>query len=202
MLSEKSVIVAQDNLHCSIVLPIIEILLIVELATGMVKLLLILLPFTGTIGSRFQKINLENVEENRRLYRQLLFQSSKEMGQFISGVIQFHETFYHKADDGTPLPKVLQDQGIIPGIKVDKGTVKLGGTNDEFTTQGKFHKKAWWGSAKRDVTHPTVTVIYNACYHLFQKHLCVTVCRLAWWTLAPIFRGQGAKMSNKLHKRK
>jgi len=91
---------------------------------------------TGTIGNRFQKISLENVEENRRLYRQLLFKSGKEVSQYISGVILFHETFYQNADDGTPLPKVLQQQGIIPGIKVDKGTVKLGGTEEEFTTQG------------------------------------------------------------------
>jgi len=91
---------------------------------------------TGTIGNRFQKINLENVEENRRLYRQLLFKSGTEMSQHISGVILFHETLYQKTDDGTPFVKVLQDQGIIPGIKVDKGTVKLGGTDEEFTTQG------------------------------------------------------------------
>jgi fructose-bisphosphate aldolase class I len=91
---------------------------------------------TGTIGNRFQKINLENVEENRRLYRQLLFKSGKEMSQNISGVILFHETLYQKADDGTPLVKLLQDQGIIPGIKVDKGTVKLAGTDEELTTQG------------------------------------------------------------------
>lgn len=91
---------------------------------------------TGTIGNRFQKISLENVEENRRLYRQLLFTSGKEMSKYISGVILFHETLYQKSDDGTPLAKILQDQGIIPGIKVDKGTVKLGGTEEEFTTQG------------------------------------------------------------------
>ena len=60
------------------------------------------------------------------------------MNQHISGVILFHETFYQKTEDGTPLVKLLQDQGIIPGIKVDKGTVKLGGTDEEFTTQGKF----------------------------------------------------------------
>jgi len=48
----------------------------------------------------------------------------------------FHETFFQKADDGTPLPKVLEGLGIIPGIKVDTGTVALAGTNDELTTQG------------------------------------------------------------------
>lgn len=91
---------------------------------------------TGTIGKRFDKIALENVEDNRRNYRQLLFTSGPEMAKHISGVILFHETFYQKTDDGTPLVKVLQDNGIIPGIKVDKGTVNLAGTDGEFTTQG------------------------------------------------------------------
>jgi fructose-bisphosphate aldolase class I len=91
---------------------------------------------TGTIGKRFDKIKLDNNEDNRRNYRQLLFKSGPEMAKHISGVILFHETFYQKADDGTPLIKVLQDNGIIPGIKVDKGTVNLAGTDEEFTTQG------------------------------------------------------------------
>jgi len=90
----------------------------------------------GTIGKRFNNISVENAEENRRQYRQLLFKAGTEMAKHISGVIMFHETFYQKADDGTPLPKVLQDIGIIPGIKVDTGTVTLAGTDDEFTTQG------------------------------------------------------------------
>jgi len=90
----------------------------------------------GTIGKRFDKINLKNEEENRRAYRQLLFKAGTEMAKHISGVIMFHETFFHKADDGTPLPKVLESLGVIPGIKVDKGTVNLAGTSDEFTTQG------------------------------------------------------------------
>lgn len=91
---------------------------------------------TGTIGKRFDKINLANEETNRRNYRQLLFQAGVEMAKHISGVIMFHETFFQKADDGTPLVKILKDLGIIPGIKVDTGTVTLAGTDDEFTTQG------------------------------------------------------------------
>jgi len=66
----------------------------------------------------------------------MLFKAGTEMAKHISGVIMFHETFFQKADDGTPLPKVLQSLGVIPGIKVDTGTVNLAGTNDEFTTQG------------------------------------------------------------------
>lgn len=91
---------------------------------------------TGTMGKRLAGIGVENTEENRRSYRQLLFTSGAEMAKSISGVILFHETLYQKADDGTPFVKILRDQGIIPGIKVDKGVVPLSGTIGEGTTQG------------------------------------------------------------------
>jgi fructose-bisphosphate aldolase class I len=91
---------------------------------------------TGTIGKRFDKIGLENTEEHRRQYRELLFTSDASISQSISGVILFHETLYQKTADGTPFVKILQDKGIIPGIKVDKGTVNLAGTDEETTTQG------------------------------------------------------------------
>jgi len=91
---------------------------------------------TGTMGKRLAKINVENTEENRRQYRQLLFTSGKALGENISGVILFHETLYQKADDGTPFVKLIQDAGIIPGIKVDKGMVPLAGSDGEHTTQG------------------------------------------------------------------
>lgn len=91
---------------------------------------------TGTMGKRLAAINVENVEENRRQYRQLLFGAGKELSKHISGVILFHETFYQKADDGTPFVKLLNDNNIIPGIKVDKGVVSLAGTDAESTTQG------------------------------------------------------------------
>jgi fructose-bisphosphate aldolase class I len=91
---------------------------------------------TGTLGKRFAKIDLENTDENRRKYRQLLFTTDKSIAQYLSGVILFHETVYQKADDGTPFVKLLQDKGIIPGIKVDCGVVNLMGTNEETTTQG------------------------------------------------------------------
>lgn len=91
---------------------------------------------TGTMGKRLTSIGVANEEETRRQYRQLLFKSGAQMKDYISGVILFHETLYQKADDGTPFVKILQDQGIIPGIKVDKGVVPLMGTEDECTTQG------------------------------------------------------------------
>lgn len=91
---------------------------------------------TGSIGKRLASINVENTEENRRRYRDLLFSTDKSVSENISGVIMFHETFYQKNKDGVPFVKVLQDKNIIPGIKVDKGVVPLAGTDNECTTQG------------------------------------------------------------------
>lgn len=90
---------------------------------------------TGTMGKRLKAIELENNEENRRKYRQLLF-TTPGFEQSISGVILFHETFYQKDDSGKPFVTLLQEKGVIPGIKVDKGVVPLSGTIGEGTTQG------------------------------------------------------------------
>lgn len=90
---------------------------------------------TGTIGKRFDAIKVENIEENRRKYRQLLFQS-EGLEKSISGTILFEETLYQNADDGTPFVDILKKKGIIPGIKVDKGIKPLAGTNGECVTQG------------------------------------------------------------------
>ncbi|UYV80977.1 Fructose-bisphosphate [Cordylochernes scorpioides] len=92
---------------------------------------------TATMGKRLDGINVENSEENRRIYRQLLFTADEAiMKKHISGVILYDETLSQKADDGTPLVQILQNRGIIPGIKVDKGVVNLQGTDEETTTQG------------------------------------------------------------------
>jgi len=72
---------------------------------------------TGTIGQRFASINVENTEDNRRKYRQLLFKT-EGLEQYISGVILFDETLYQKTDEGVPFVDVLKSKGIIPGIKV------------------------------------------------------------------------------------
>jgi fructose-bisphosphate aldolase class I len=90
---------------------------------------------TGTIGQRFEKIKVENNEDNRRKYRQLLFKT-EGIENSISGVIMFEETLYQNADDGTPFVDVLKSKGIISGIKVDKGVKPLYGTNGETVTQG------------------------------------------------------------------
>lgn len=90
---------------------------------------------TGTIGKRLASINVENVESNRRALRELLF-TSPETLQYLSGVILFEETLYQKTASGKPFVEVLKEGGVLPGIKVDKGTVDLAGTNGETTTQG------------------------------------------------------------------
>jgi fructose-bisphosphate aldolase class I len=90
---------------------------------------------TGTIGKRFDAISVENNEDNRRKYRQLLFQA-ENLQENISGVILYEETLYQNADDGTQFVDVLKSKGIIPGIKVDKGIKPLFGTNGECVTQG------------------------------------------------------------------
>ncbi len=79
---------------------------------------------TGTIKKRFESIGVANTEDNRRAYRELLFRA-KGASSYISGVILYDETIRQKAADGTPLVKVLKDQGVMPGIKVDTGAKPL-----------------------------------------------------------------------------
>ena len=89
----------------------------------------------GTIKRRFDSINAESTEENRRNYREMLFRTNGA-AEYISGVILYDETIRQDGADGTPLVKVLADQGVIPGIKVDKGTKPLPGAPDELVTEG------------------------------------------------------------------
>jgi fructose-bisphosphate aldolase class I len=88
------------------------------------------------MSKHLQPLGLENNEENRRLYRQVLFTGSNNLSDYISGVIFFHETFYQNDDNRKSFRQLLKEKGIIPGIKVDKGLVPLAGTNGENTTQG------------------------------------------------------------------
>jgi fructose-bisphosphate aldolase class I len=88
-----------------------------------------------TIKKRFDSIQVESTEENRRAYRELLFTApGAETG--ISGVILFDETLRQSSRDGVPFPKVLSDRGIIPGIKVDKGAKAMAGFPGEKITEG------------------------------------------------------------------
>ena len=84
----------------------------------------------GTIGKRFATINVENNENNRRDYR-LLLATTPDLSQYINGVILFEETFENKDEHGTPIAELFSANGIIPGIKVDKGLVHLANTDDE-----------------------------------------------------------------------
>ncbi|QSA98588.1 class I fructose-bisphosphate aldolase [Methylococcus sp. EFPC2] len=90
---------------------------------------------TPTITKRFQAVGIASNEETRRIYRQLLL-STPGLGEFISGVILYEETLGQKADDGTPLPELARSQGIVPGIKVDKGLTGLANAPGEKVTQG------------------------------------------------------------------
>lgn len=87
----------------------------------------------STMGKRLQAIDVESTEENRRSYRSLIF-GTPGLGEFVSGVIMYEETLAQQNDEGTPLPELLKQQGMVPGIKVDKGKGPLpGAPGDEIT---------------------------------------------------------------------
>jgi fructose-bisphosphate aldolase, class I len=90
---------------------------------------------TGTIKKRFDAIKVESTEETRRDYREMLFRAKDAM-QYISGVILYDETIWQDAKDGTPLIKLIEQAGSIPGIKVDEGTQPLPGYTGETVTAG------------------------------------------------------------------
>ncbi|WP_407115101.1 class I fructose-bisphosphate aldolase [Bradyrhizobium sp. LMG 9283] len=91
---------------------------------------------SGTIKKRFDAIGVESTEENRRDYREMLFRSKDAMSQYISGVILYDETIWQDAKDGTPLIKLIEQSGAIPGIKVDEGTQALPMCPGELVTVG------------------------------------------------------------------
>ena len=88
----------------------------------------------GTVRKRFEVIGVECTEDNRRDYRELLFRS-KGMAN-ISGVILFDETIRQNAKDGTPLARIIEQSGSMPGIKVDKGVTPLPFHPGEVVTEG------------------------------------------------------------------
>src|SRR6202163_3335008 len=91
---------------------------------------------SGTIKKRFDAIKVESTEESRRDYREMLFRSKDAMSKYISGVILYDETIWQKAKDGTPLVKLIEQAGCIPGIKVDEGTQPLPNCPGELITVG------------------------------------------------------------------
>ena len=88
-----------------------------------------------TIAKRFAAIDVESTGEHRRSYRSLLF-TTPGLNEFISAVILFEETLTQQSGDGTLLPEVLARQGIVPGIKVDKGLKPLANAPGDKITQG------------------------------------------------------------------
>lgn len=90
---------------------------------------------TGTIEKRFQSVGIESTEETRRAWRELLF-STAGLGRTISGVILFDETIRERASTGKTMVELLAAQGIVAGIKVDRGAHPLAGAEGELVTEG------------------------------------------------------------------
>src|SRR5579862_1035756 len=91
---------------------------------------------TGTIKKRFDTLGVESTPDTRRDYREMLFRSTDAMSKYISGVILYDETIRQNAKDGTPLVKLIEKAGTLPGIKVDKGTKPLPFHPGEVVTEG------------------------------------------------------------------
>jgi fructose-bisphosphate aldolase, class I len=91
---------------------------------------------SGTIKKRFDAIKVESTEETRRDYREMLFRSTEAMSKYVSGVILYDETIWQDAKDGTPLIRLIEQSGAIPGIKVDEGTQALPQCPGELVTAG------------------------------------------------------------------
>ena len=87
----------------------------------------------GTCGKRFEDIGLENSEEMRRKYREMLY-STPDLGKYVSGAIMFDETCRQKDSSGKPFTEVQMQNDILPGIKVDVGVALIEGTNNETYT--------------------------------------------------------------------
>jgi len=91
---------------------------------------------TGTIKKRFDSIKTDSTADSRRDYREMMFRATDAMKNHISGVILYDETLRQKAKDGTPLARIIEQAGALPGIKVDKGTKPLPFCPGEVITEG------------------------------------------------------------------
>ncbi len=91
---------------------------------------------SGTIKKRFDSIGVDSTADNRRDYREMLFRATEAMENYISGVILYDETIRQNAKDGTPLVKLIEQAGSIPGIKVDAGAKAMAAFPGEQATEG------------------------------------------------------------------
>src|SRR5882672_8687562 len=91
---------------------------------------------SSTIKKRFDAIGVESTADSRRDYREMMFRTNEAMSKNISGVILYDETIRQSAKDGTPLVKIIEQAGSLPGIKVDKGTKPLPFCPGEVVTEG------------------------------------------------------------------
>jgi len=89
----------------------------------------------ATIGGRFEAVGVENSEENRRLYRQMLFEAPGGEN-YVSAVILDPETLYQRSDSGLRFPELLTKKGIVPGVKPHLKIFTLPGTNGDTVMQG------------------------------------------------------------------
>jgi len=111
---------------------------LVEIAQALVapgKGILAIDESSGTIKKRFDSVNVENIEANRLDYRSMML-TAPGLGEHISGAILFDETIRQSLPDGTPLVKLMEQAGILPGIKVDAGAKPLAGFEGEKVTEG------------------------------------------------------------------
>ena len=135
---------------------------------------------SGTIKTRFDAIKIESTPDSRRHYREMLFRSQVAMSRYISGVILYDETIWQEAKDGTPLVKLIEQAGVIPGIKVDEGTQplpnclgelitvgldKLGGRLAEYYKQGARFAK-WRAVIDIGKDIPSMTAIHTNAHAL------------------------------------
>ncbi|KAE8820781.1 chloroplast fructose-1,6-biphosphate aldolase [Hordeum vulgare] len=128
----------------------------------------------ATCGKRLASIGLENTEANRQAYRTLLV-TPPGLGNYISGAILFEETLYQSTVDGKKIVDILVEQGIVPGIKVDKGLVPLVGSNDESWCQGldglASREAAYYQQGARFAKWRTVVSIPNGHLSLLSRKL-------------------------------
>ncbi|XP_024974046.1 fructose-bisphosphate aldolase 1, chloroplastic-like isoform X1 [Cynara cardunculus var. scolymus] len=136
----------------------------------------------ATCGKRLASIGLENTEANRQAYRTLLV-TPPGLGNYISGAILFEETLYQSTVDGKKIVDILVEQGIVPGIKVDKGLVPLTGSNDESWCQGldglASRSAAYYQQGARFAKWRTVVSIPNGPTALAVKEAAWGLARYA-----------------------